>query len=88
MHQTISDLWYGNIAPCEHLGAHDPEINKLITLMERHRESLRREISVEQNETLKKYIDCSDEYALLMMERAFCDGFCTAAKLMTDALHS
>ena len=38
--KTIIDLWNGNIAPCEHCGAHDPEVNQLICLLERNRENL------------------------------------------------
>ena len=32
MKDTIIDLWYGNIAPCEHCGSHDPKASKLIHL--------------------------------------------------------
>lgn len=86
MTHTIADLWTGSIAPCEHCGAHDPEINELHALMRRHRESLCREIDAKQQETFQKYIDCSEEYLLRLTERAFCDGFCLAAKLLTEAL--
>ena len=36
MTQTISDLWNGNIVPCEDYSAHDAEVNHLIGLMERN----------------------------------------------------
>lgn len=58
---TITDLWNGNIAPCEHCGAHDPEVNRLIGLMERNREALREGLSAAQIETFQKYIDCSED---------------------------
>ena len=86
MLQTISDLWNGNIAPCDSCGAHDPEANQLIRLMERNRETLRSGLTAAQTETFQKYIDCSEEYLLRMMELAFCDGFCLGSRLSVEAL--
>lgn len=86
MLQTISDLWNGNIAPFEHCGAHDPEANHLIYLMERNREALCGELPDMQKETFQKYIDCSEEYRLRMMELAFCDGFCLGSRFAIEAL--
>lgn len=86
MLQTISDLWNGNIAPCEHCGAHDAQGKDLIHLMERNREVLCGELSAAQKETFQKYIECSEEYLFRMMELAFCDGFCLGSKLVMEAL--
>lgn len=86
MSQTIKDLWNGNIAPCEHCGSHDAETNHLIGLMERNREALWAELSDAQKERFQKYIDCSEEYLLRMLELAFCDGFCIASRLTVEAL--
>lgn len=86
MPQTISDLWNGNIAPCEHCGAHDKEANELIRLMERHREMLLSGLTELQKELLQKYIDCSEEYLLRLMELSFCDGFCLAGRLAAEVI--
>ena len=86
MTNAIFDLWNGNIAPCEHCGSHDPELNHLSVLMERHRETLGKELSEAQNEVLQKYMDCAEEYHMRMLELAFCDGFCIASKLLTESL--
>lgn len=86
MTRTIADLWNGNIAPCEHCGAHDREINDLLVLMERNRESLNGGLSAVQRETFQKYIDCSDEYLIRMLEMAFCDGFRLGSKLTVESL--
>lgn len=40
MPKTVKDLWNGNIAPVEHCGAHDREVNQLHGLMTRHRENI------------------------------------------------
>lgn len=86
MLETISDLWNGNVAPCEHCGANDPEAIELIGLMERHHEALCGGLTAAQAETFQKYIDCSEEYILRMMELAFCDGFCLGSRLAMEAL--
>lgn len=86
MTQTISDLWNGNIAPCEHCGSHDPVANELIALIERNRENLSRGLTTAQMETFQKYIDCSDEYLLRMLELAFSDGFILGSRLAIAVL--
>lgn len=85
MASTIGELWYGNIVPCEKCGEND-EIKDLIALMERNRAVLCGEITVLQQETLDKYIDCSEEYANLISEQAFRKGFCLASKLLCESL--
>lgn len=86
MTQTIASLWNGKIAPCGQCGAQDIEANHLIDLMERNRESLLRELTDAQKDTFQKYIDCSEDYLLRMLELAFCDGFRFGGKLVTEAL--
>lgn len=86
MKETIGELWNGSIAPCEHCGSHDLKTNNLIGLMERNREKLCGGLTAAQKETFQKYIDCSEEYLLRMLEVAFHDGFCLASKLMVEAL--
>lgn len=86
MAQTIVDLWNGNITPCEHCGAHDKEANELIDLMEKNRLDLNQGLTDTQKESFQKYIDCSDEYLLRMLELAFCDGFCLGSQLVAESL--
>lgn len=82
--QTIIDLWNGNISPREYCGSHDPVINNLMGLIERNREKLSGGLTEAQLETFQKYMDCSDEYLLRMLELAFCDGFCLGGKLVME----
>lgn len=84
--QTIKDLWYGKIGPCDHCGSCDPELNHLTDLMERSREDLNKISTPQQMDIFEKYIDCADEYSRLMMEQAFCEGFCLASRIMAEAL--
>ena len=84
MPNTVLDLWNGNIAPCEHCGSHDLQANHLISLIERNREALCRELPDTQAEIFQKYMDCSEEYMLRMLELAFSDGFSLGVNLMID----
>ena len=86
MKNAIIDLWSGNIAPCEHCGSHDPELNQLICLMERNHDALCKYLTASQKDTLQKYIDCSEEYQQRMLELAFCEGFSLGSRLITEAL--
>ena len=86
MKQTIIDLWNGNIAPVEHCGSHNGEVNELVSLMERHRNTLNGGLTEAQKETFQKYMDCADEYLLHMLELAFYDGFSIGASLVVEAL--
>lgn len=86
MKHTIADLWNGDIAPWENCGMDNQELKELIQLMRRNREELRRELNEKQMEVLEKYIGNSEEYVYRMTEQSFCDGFCLAAKLITEAL--
>ena len=81
---TILDLWNGKITPFEHCGTHDSEATHLLGLMERNREALREGLTASQMEIFQKYIDCSEDYLLRLLELAFCDGFCLGGKLVME----
>ena len=86
MNNTIIDLWYGNIAPYEQCGAHNPKILKQHSLIERNQEGLLAGLNDAQKELFQKYADCYDEYLISMMELAFCDGYALGCQLTTEAL--
>ena len=86
MKETITDLWNGNIAPCEHCGAHDVELNRMIGVIERNRSALCAELGEGQEAVFQKYLDCSEEYLLRLMELAFQDGFGLGARLVMEVL--
>lgn len=85
MSQMIIDLWNGNLAPFEQCGKGNSELLELASLMARNREKLGRELTQAQMEAFQKYVDCSDAYLLRMNELAFCEGFSTAGKLLSEA---
>lgn len=86
MKRTIEELWNGNIASAQNCGVGDPEIENLVTLIERHKELLSKELGPPQKNILQKYIDCTEEYTCLISMCAFCEGFSLASKLLTEAL--
>lgn len=86
MKQTIEHLWNGTVTPCSDCGNGDPEIDDLLDLIQRNRDSLILTLNQQQNEIFEKYLDCAEEYTYLLSAHAFSDGFCLAAKLMTEAL--
>lgn len=86
MMQTIKALWNGDIAPCEHCGSRDAEVNALIGLMERNREKLCEGLTELQKDVFQKYIDCAEEYLLRISELAFCDGFSLGSRLIAESL--
>ena len=82
--KAISDLWNGNIAPCEHCGAHDSMVNVLYTKMRQGREALEAELTVQQKSNFERYSQLSEDYLLRMMELAFRDGFTIGSRLAAE----
>ena len=86
MKQAIGRLWSGDIVPAEICGAGDPEIEKLVMLIEKHKRRLEQELGQQQKVVFEKYADCAEEYAQLLAECAFTEGFCLACRLMAEGL--
>ena len=86
--QTLEALWNGEIAPGQTNGVYDPQMEHLTVLMDRNREKLEKLLTQHQRELFERFTDCADEFQYLTAVQAFCDGFCLASKLMTEALTS
>ena len=86
MGRTIMELWNG-VAPCEHCGSHDPEANRLVRDLARHREALCDGLAGPHKEAFERYVDCAETYLLRMMELAFCDGFRLGGRLTAEMLN-
>ena len=86
MRETLEALWNGNLAPAQTCGVNDPEMEHLTVLMDRNKELLNGDLNESQKERFAKYADCADEFMLLSSQRAFCDGFRLASRLLTEAL--
>ena len=87
MTRTIEALWNGDLAFCEHCGAHDSEANRLIRETAKNRDALLAQLSQEQQMLLQSYVDQTERYTLRMMELAFRDGFSVGVRLLTEGLY-
>ena len=86
MTKTISQLWSGNLAPVTRLGMNNIEIDKMEKLMSDNYAKLKTKLNDETKENLEKYVDCVNDYVLLISEQSFCDGFCLGSKISAEAL--
>ena len=87
MTQTIDALWNGELAFCEHCGAHDEEANRFVRELEKGRSELWPKLTGEQRELLQGFIDLTERYTLRMMELAFRDGFTAGVRLLTESIY-
>ena len=87
MTTAICELWNGNLAPVEQCGSYDGEANHLSCLIDRNRETLFAKLNAEQKVLFQKYVDCSDEYLLRMMELSFGDGFRIGTRLAMEVAY-
>ena len=87
MTDMISALWNGELAFCEHCGAHDDQANRLIRELAKCRDGLLAQLNEEQCLMLQSYVDQTERYTLRMMELAFRDGFCGGVQLLSAGLN-
>ena len=85
MYTALEELWNGRIAPAESCGVGDPEIEELNFWMEKHKTELYRDLKQQHMDTFGKYVDCADEYAYLISQSAFYEGFSLGVRLVTEA---
>ncbi|MBR7132384.1 MAG: hypothetical protein IKD04_02520 [Clostridia bacterium] len=86
MSKIIPQLWNGELAPVNNLGADTPELRQLECLMSRHLERLENSLNKETKEVLNKFLDCTNDYNFEIREQAFCMGFSLGAKITAEAL--
>lgn len=80
---TLQELWVGNVNPSEDKAITDEE-QRLVELMAIHQEKLLSTLSNDDLDTFKKFIECSDEYSMLIEAQAFKIGFNLAVKILTE----
>ena len=80
---TLQELWFGNVNPSEDKAITDEE-QKLVELMAMHQEKMMSRLSNDDLDSFKKFIECSDEYSMLIEAQAFKIGFNLAVKILTE----
>ena len=86
MKETIRQLFYGNIFPCERCGNDNEEIKSLSRKLIESRENLCKNLTEEQKEFLERYDDISCELHALFNEEFFVSGFSLGAKFIKEAI--
>ncbi len=86
MKNTLSELWRGNIAPCDQKSIHSKETKELASLLERNHSNLCETLNEREKETLQKWEDNHDELLLLSCGDASIKGFSLGIPLITGAL--
>ena len=80
---TLQELWFGNVNPSADKIITDKE-QRLVELMAMHQEKLMSSLSNDDLDSFKKFIECSDEYSMLIEAQAFKIGFNLAVKILTE----
>ena len=86
MSKTIEELWNGSISPGDNCGVGDMEIEILAMLMEQQQDALCQSLPPQQQVCFQNYTKFAEKYCTRLSFHAFRDGFCLAAKLMTESL--
>lgn len=87
MNKIIKKIWNGNIDPSSVVGKNNEEIKNVYRLIESNHHKLEAILGDEKNILLlEKYRDYNTEYSALLAEQSFCDGFCLAIKIITEAI--
>ncbi len=86
MSRILKELFYGNLEPSVKLEENDPRLRHLERLIGRHLETLEKKLCKEDKTVFEKYIECCNEYEFLVTEKAFCDGFCMATRIVAEAM--
>lgn len=88
MSRIFIDLFNGNIELYSKVEDNDPRCKNLRRLMQRHLDTLEAKLREDERTVFEKYNECLNEYEYLITERAFCDGFCLATRIVAEAMCS
>lgn len=80
---TLQELWFGNVNPSADKIITNEE-QRLVELMAMHQEKLMSTLSNDDLDTFKKFIECSDEYSMLIEAQAFEIGFKLSVKFFEE----
>ena len=86
MKPTPDALWKGELAPGPSCGVYNRRLESLSISADHKMEQLKAALRPTQQPLLKDYWDTADRYSRLLTEQAFIDGFCLAARLLSEAL--
>ena len=85
MNNLISQLWYGNIRPCETTGVGNHEIKEIERLVLKSYHNLESLLDEKQLKYFELYAENMNENLCLVEEQAFFDGFSLGTRLFAEA---
>ena len=86
MNNTISQLYRGELEPKKYIGNGNIELREIENFIKNNFDKLKESLNENETEILEKYSDLIDEYVFLMLEQAFCDGFCLGMRISAEAI--
>ncbi len=86
MQTLITELFYRNVKLAQQVENENTDVRNTELLMQRNFENLAESVNATQLQRLDAYKDCAEEYALLLAEQSFYDGFCMGTKMIAEAL--
>lgn len=86
MSKVIEQLYEGQLEPMRSIGKNNTEMRRIEIFIERYLNNLKDTLDNDARETFGKYVECIDEYIVLISEQAFCDGFCMGARILSEAV--
>ena len=86
MDNIITELWYGNIRPCEQANRGDEAFHELMSLVCKNQHALLDSLAPAQRELYEKYNQVCIEMEGAVARNAFADGFCLGARLFAAAM--
>ena len=85
-HDTIDELFYGNITPNERTFVRDSEYGQALEQLTEAEDALREVLDKEDREALDRLTDAQQAMDSIATREYFADGFRLGAKLMLDIL--
>lgn len=86
--KILEDLWYGNIDPQGRPIKKGSEIERTLSLVVKHDDTLCKMLTDEQKEQYEKLHDIQNKLSCLLEQEAFAEGFCLAAKIMIEVMNT
>ena len=86
MKKTLTDLWNGNLCPCDASSQQDEEYLKLLNLIIKYRDHVSEQLDDEGKEDLEQLINYIDESWSKSCNDAFIRGFSLATRFMIESL--
>lgn len=86
MSNTIEKLYEGKLEPLRSIGKSNGEMRRMENLIERNKNKIEETLDGDTKAIFEKYVECINEYLLLVSEQAFCDGFCLGARILSESI--